>query len=573
MVNPLDDSDNSGLPKARTGIEGLDEITNGGLPEGRPTLVSGQAGCGKTLLGMEFLVNGAREFDEPGLFVSFEETEEELKDNVDSLGFDLEELSDQDKLALDHIRVVRSEIEETGEYDLEGLFIRLKHEIERIDADRVVLDTIEALFSGFSNKTILRAELRRLFKTLKGLGVTAVITGESGDDSLTRHGLEEYVSDCVIHLAHTESSNVYTRRLRIVKYRGSSHETNEFPFLIDENGFSILPVTSLNLDYKVTQERISSGITELDDMLGGEGYYKGSSILVSGTAGTGKSSLCAHMADSACERGEEVLYLAFEEASDQILRNMRSIGIDLERWVDAGLLHFQAERVSMYGLEGHLAVIHKLVNELEPELVIIDPINAYLTGGKELETKTMLVRLTDFLKQNGITGFFTNLSSADGTSESTEVNISSMMDTWILLRDIEQGNERNRGIYVLKSRGISNSNQIREFLITDDGVKLKDVYVGPSGVLTGSARVIQESKDRTEKQNIEEEIERLEIELERKKEAMEAQMDLLKAQLQTDRMETKKKLEELKTKREQVDLTRQELSQIRNADKQDPQGS
>jgi len=474
-------SPNKNLIKSPTGIQGFDEITNGGLPAGRPILVCGGAGCGKTLFGMEFLVRGAIQFNEPGVFMSFEETNEELIKNVASLGFDLEDLVKHKKIALDYVHIERSEIEETGEYDLEGLFIRLGYAIDSIGAKRVVLDTIESLFAGLPNQLILRAELRRLFRWLKDKGVTSIITGERGEETLTRQGLEEYVSDCVIMLDHRVNEQSSTRRLRIVKYRGSLHGTNEYPFLIDENGFSVLPVTSLGLEHIVTNERISTGINELDKMLEGKGYYRGSTVLVSGTAGIGKTSIAAHFAEAACKRGERVLYFCFEESPNQLMRNMLSIGIKLEPWVQKGLLKFKATRPTLYGLEMHLAATHKAVNSFNPDIVILDPINTFIIGDKDIEVKMMLMRIVDFLKANQITALFTSLTSNDSASDSSDAGISSLIDTWLLLRDIELNGERNRGMYVLKSRGMANSNQIREFILTDHGVELRDVYVGKLG--------------------------------------------------------------------------------------------
>jgi circadian clock protein KaiC len=560
------------IAKSPTGIKGLDEITGGGLPQGRPTLVSGNAGCGKTILGLEFLVRGATLYNEPGVFMAFEETEEELIDNVASLGFDLQTLIEEGKLVIDYVRIERSEIEETGEYDLEGLFIRLNLAIESIGAKRVVLDTLESLFSGFSNQAILRAELRRLFRWLKDKGVTAIISGERGETTLTRYGLEEYVSDCVIALEHVERNHIYTRRLRVVKYRGTQHETNDFPFLIDDDGLSILPITSLQLAHAVSEERISSGIAEMDDMLDGQGFYRGTSILVSGTAGTGKTSLCGHMADTACRRGEKVLYLSFEESSSQIVRNLGSIGLDLGQWEHKKLLTFHSERVSMYGLEAHLTVLHKLISLHDPALIILDPVNAYLTNEDELEAKSMLVRLIDYIKMKNITGFFTTLTSAGDVTETTNVNISSLMDTWLLLRDIESNGERNRGIYVLKSRGIANSNQIREFLITSEGVKLREVYLGSTGILTGSARLIQEIVDTEENNKLTERIKQLERELQRSRKALKSQIELSEMQLQTDEMKIQIQIDELKRQQTQQDMMRQNIYASRKKVKEEYHG-
>jgi circadian clock protein KaiC len=531
------------LPKSPTGIQGFDEITGGGLPTGRPTLVCGGAGCGKTLFGMEFLVRGATQFNEPGVFMSFEETNEELIKNVASLGFDLEDLVKNKKIALDHVHIERSEIEETGEYDLEGLFIRLGYAIDTIGAKRVVLDTIESLFAGLPNQLILRAELRRLFHWLKDKGVTAIITGERGEVTLTRQGLEEYVSDCVIMLDHRVTQQTSTRRLRIVKYRGSMHGTNEYPFLIDENGFSVLPVTSLGLDHIVSNKRISSGITALDKMLEGEGYFCGSTVLVSGTAGVGKTSVAAHFAEAACKRGERVLYFCFEESPNQLMRNMLSIGIKLEPWMRKGLLQFQATRPTFYGLEMHLAVTHKIVNAFKPDIVILDPINTFVVGDKEFEVKTMLMRIVDFLKAKHITALFTSLTSGEGALENSDVGISSLIDTWLLLRDIELNGERNRGMYVLKSRGMANSNQIREFILTDHGVELREVYIGASGVLTGSARIAQEALENAEVLTRKHDIERKKREIERKRKALDAQIVTLHADFESEESEAVKMIE------------------------------
>lgn len=529
MVESSQNTSGAHLHKSKTGIHGFDEITFGGLPTGRPTLVCGGAGCGKTLFGIEFLVRGATQFDEPGVFMSFEETSEELTTNVASIGFDLNELIDHKKIVLEHVHIERSEIEETGEYDLEALFIRLGYAIDSIGAKRVVLDTIESLFAGLPNQLILRAELRRLFRWLKEKGVTAIITGERGDETLTRQGLEEYVSDCVIMLDHRITEQTSTRRLRVVKYRGSTHGTNEYPFLIDETGFSVLPVTSLGLEHEVSNERVSSGIPALDDMLEGKGYFRGSTILVSGTAGIGKTSTAAHFAEAACKRGERVLYFCFEESPKQLMRNMGSIGIHLEEWVERGLLRFQATRPTLYGLEMHLAVTQKFVNEFKPHVVILDPINTFVSGDKEFEVKTLLMRIVDFLKVHNVTALFTNLTQAEYDHEGSNSGISSLIDTWLFLRDIELNGERNRGMYVLKSRGIANSNQIREFVLTDHGVELRDAYIGANGVLTGSARIAQEAQENSEVLTRKLEIEFKKREIGRKRRELEAKVEAMRA--------------------------------------------
>jgi circadian clock protein KaiC len=555
------------LQKERTGIPGFDEITRGGLPAGRPTLVCGSAGAGKTLFAMEFLVRGATLFNEPGVFMSFEESDEELATNVASLGFDLDQLSADKKLRLDYVFIERSEIEETGEYDLEALFLRLGYAIDSIGARRVVLDTLEALFSALPNEAIVRAELRRLFRWLKERGVTAVITGERGEGKLTRYGLEEYVADCVILLDHRVQNQISTRRMRIVKYRGTSHGTNEYPFFIDEKGFSVLPITSLGLSHKAPTEHISSGIERLDTMLNGQGFYRGSSILVSGTAGTGKSTIAAHFVESACARGERALFFAFEESQDQIIRNMRSIGIDLEKYVRKGLLKFSNARPSTWGLEVHLALIHKTITEFNPSVVVVDPITNFLAVGDRLETKSMLTRLIDFLKTRQITGMFTSLTSAESALEDSEVDVSSLMDAWLLVRSIESNGERNRGLYILKARGIAHSNQVREFLLTDHGIDLIDAYVGPDGVLMGSARSSQLAREKaaeTERQQV---TARKQRELRRMQELYEAQLQALKGQYETERDAILKELDEEQTRLKTVADQRLEMARLRKADR------
>jgi circadian clock protein KaiC len=489
---------------------------------------------------MEFLVRGATQHNEPGVFISFEETEKELTENVASLGFDLDRLVRQKAIWLEHISIERSEIEQSGSYDLEGLFIRIHLAIETIGAKRVVLDTIESLFAELPNPLILRAELRRLFGWLKKKGVTTVITAERGDGTLTRQGLDEYVSDCVILLDHRVNDQSSIRRLRVVKYRGSTHGTNEYPFLIDEDGFSVLPVTSLGLNHTSSRERISTGIARLDTMLSGRGYFRGSTVLVSGTAGTGKTSLASRFVEAACARGERVLFFTFEESPDQLVRNMRSIGIHLDTGLKRGLLQFRATRPTLYGLETHLTTSIKQINLFKPDIVILDPINAFVVGENQNEVKAMLLRLVDFLKMKKITAFFTSLSTAGDIMENTDVYISSLIDTWLLLRDIESGGERNRGLYVLKSRGMAHSNQIREFKLTDHGIELLDVYVGAEGVLTGSARLSQEAKNEEQQLLRSQDIVRKQLELERKREAMEARITMLRSEFDAEESETLK---------------------------------
>jgi circadian clock protein KaiC len=553
------------LQKERTGIPGFDEITGGGLPAGRPTLVCGSAGAGKTLFAIEFLVRGATLFNEPGVFMSFEESSEELATNVASLNFDVRQLVAEKKLLVDHVFIERSEIEETGEYDLEGLFLRLNYVIDQIGAKRVVLDTLEALFSALPNEAIVRAELRRLFRWLKEKGVTAVITCERGNGRLTRYGLEEYVADCVILLDNRVENQISTRRLRIIKYRGTSHGTNEYPFFIDDQGFSVLPITSIGLNHKASTQRISSGNSRLDTMLGGKGFYRGSSILVSGTAGTGKSTIAAHFVEAACKRGERALFFAFEESQDQIIRNMKSVGIDLEPHVKQGLLRFKNFRPSNFGLEVHLALMHKVISETQPSVVVIDPISNFLAVGDNIETKSMLTRLIDFLKLQQVTAMFTSLTTT-GEVENSEVGVSSLMDTWLLVKNIESNGERNRGLYVLKARGIAHSNQVREFRLTSHGMELIDAYIGSEGVLMGSARAAQAGREAAASLERADSRQRKQRELKRKEQMYEAQLIALRSQYESERELLLKELEEAEKRESAVANQRLEMARLRHAD-------
>jgi len=519
------------LRKAPSGIQGLDDITHGGLPRGRTTIVCGGPGCGKTMLGIEFLVRGALEFNEPGVIMAFEETPQDMARNVASLGFDIQDLADKKKLFLDYVYVEPSQIQETGEYDLEGLFIRLQNAVNTVGAKRIMLDTVEALFGGFSNPGVLRAEFRRLFRWLKDHRLTTIVTAERGEGTLTRQGLEEYVSDCVILLDHRINDQISARRLRIVKYRGTRHGADEYPFLIDERGMSILPLTVLQLQHDASTERISSGVPDLDDMLEGKGYFRGSSILFSGTAGSGKTTLAASFIDAACRRGERCLYIGFEESRSQVERNMQSIGIDLKKWTQKALLFHDAWRPTQFGIEMHLLRIHRLIERLKPKCVVIDPITNLITGSSEREVYSMLVRLIDFLKGAGITAVFVSLTDGGDDLEETNVGVSSLTDTWILLRDVELNGERNRCLYVLKSRGMAHSNQVREFVMTNQGIRLIPAYIGAGGVLTGSSRLSQEARERAEAVKRIQENRRRQEELNRKRTALQAQISSLQAEV------------------------------------------
>lgn len=530
------------LEKSPSGIPGFDDITAGGLPKGRPTLIAGSAGCGKTLFGLHFLVRGAVSYGEPGVFVAFEEREQDLIQNVASLGFDLKRLVEDNLIALDHIHVDRVQIEESGEYDLEGLFLRLDLAIAQVGAKRVVIDTLETVFGSFSNQAILRSELRRLFNWLKEREVTAIITAERGEGALTRHGLEEYVSDCVVVLDHRVKDQISTRRVRVVKYRGSRHETNEYPFLIDETGITVVPITSMSLEHAVSNERVSSGVPKLDAMLGGEGYYRGSTVLISGTAGSGKSSLCAHFADAVCRSGERCLYVSYEESPLQIQRNMASIGLGLDEWVRRDLLRFMTLRSTSHGLEAHLALLHKAVDAFEPTSVVLDPIGTLLDAGTAEDTTLMIVRLLDLLKSRGLTTLVSSLTHGGTAAEATNASVSSLVDTWLLLKALEGNGERNRGMYVLKSRGMNHSNQIREFVITSRGVDLLEPYVGPEGVLTGTARAAQELREQLRRDDERREAERQGRLLERKRALLEQRIAALRAEFEAEESEIKQTL-------------------------------
>ena len=538
---PLEATADASLPKAATGIAGFDDITQGGLPAGRPSLVCGAAGCGKTLFAVTFLVNGVIRFGEPGLFMSFEERADDLAANVRSLGYDLDGLVAGGKLAIDHVRVERSEIEESGEYDLEGLFVRLGFAVDAIGAKRVVLDTVETLFSGLSNPAILRAELRRLFAWLKDRGLTAIITGERGEGRLTRHGLEEYVSDCVILLDHRVEEQITTRWLRVVKYRGSAHGTNEYPFLIDDHGIGVLPVTSSGLNRPASTDIVASGIAGLDAMLRQGGFYRGSSILLSGVAGTGKTTFGGHFIDAACRRGEKCMLFVFEESAQEISRNALSVGIDLQRWVDRGQLRFEAARPSLYGLETHLARMHRDLDRFAPDVVVVDPLSAF--RGPRSDVHATMLRMLDLLKGRGVTALFTSLRSDGALAGGADQDLSSLMDAWIRLVDVEADGERNRVLYLIKARGMSHSNQMREYHITNAGIELIEPYLGPDGVLTGTARLTQAAQAQAAIARRRDEAERRRRDLSRRREALERQIEEQRAALLAEENEVRTLLE------------------------------
>ena len=554
------------LQKAATGIAGLDEITGGGLPRGRTSIVCGGPGCGKTMLGIEFLVRGALQFDEPGVLMAFEETPEDIAQNVASLGFDIEDLAARKKLYLDYISVEPSELQEAGDYDLEGLFLRLQSAVQAVGAKRVMFDTLEALFSGFSNPGILRSEFRRLFRWLKDQGLTAIITAERGEGTLTRQGLEEYVSDCVILLDHRIRDQISVRRMRIVKYRGTKHGADEYPFLIDERGMSVLPITALQLQHDVSDERVSSGVLDLDALLEGKGYFRGSTVLLSGTAGSGKTTLASSFAAETCRRGERCLYIAFEESPKQVARNMRSIGLDLDEWNRQGLLFCESWRPTQFGMEMHLLRIHKLIEQIQPRAVVIDPItNLIDSAANQKEVYSVLLRLIDTMKSRGVTAVFVSLTGGNEDLERTNVGISSLTDTWILLRDVELNGERNRCIYVLKARGMAHSNQLREFRLSSSGVELIPAYIGNGGVLTGSARLSQEAKEKADALTRQQEAERKQQQFARKRLALEAQVEVLQAELAEIEHEAKLAGVQERKREDELLLDRQRMAESRGS--------
>ena len=551
------------LRKVRTGIVGFDQVTGGGIPEGRTTLLCGAAGCGKTLFSMQFLVRGAIDEGEPGAFVAFEETEEDLVKNVASLGFDLRDLERRKLLSIDHVRVERNEIEENGEYDLEGLFLRLGLALDTVGAKRLVIDTLETIFGGLRSHNILRSELRRLFRWLSDRGVTTIVTAERGDGNLTRNGLEEYVSDCVVLLDHRVHDQVSTRRVRVVKYRGSTHGSNEYPFLIDRDGLSVVPITGSDLDHAVSNERVDSGVPGLSEMLGGGGYYRGSTVLISGTAGAGKSSIAAHFADARCRAGERCLYVSYEESAPQIVRNMASIGLDLRRHLQSGMLKLVAHRPTSFGLEGHLAIVHKLTSDFEPSAVVIDPVGTLAGAGAEYDAHLMLVRLVDLFKTRGISAILTNLTHGGDATEATDIAISSIVDTWILVKAIESNGERTRGLYVLKSRGMAHSNQIREFLITDKGIRLEAPYIGSEGVLTGTARMIQEAKELSATRERQAEREQAARLLERKRALLDHRIEALRAEFAAEEADLIAKAHERASVETEIGQMRERMAGLR----------
>ncbi len=537
------------LAKVPTGIEGFDEITFGGLPAGRTTLLTGLSGSGKTVFGMQFLAQGAARYGEPGVLVGFEETEDELITNAASLGFDFANLISAGKLVIDRISVEPDVVVETGRYDLSALHIRIEHAVDSIGARRIVLDGIPALFYGLTDTSAVRIALTRLYAWLKSKGLTALVTAESNTE-LAQHGLGLSLTDCIVVAGERTRENVSTRYLRVAKYRGSAHGTSEYPCLIGSTGYKVIPLTSITVDYEASTERISTGIPRLDTMLGGQGFYRGNSVMVTGGAGTGKSSLAAHLALATCQRGKRCLYFAFEESQEEVMRNMRSIGVDLRPQVAAGLLKFRSSRATMFGLEMHLAMMENEIAAFQPHVVILDPVSNLLSIGSFNEVRAMVSRLVDFLKGRGITSLLTSLSMTDPPE--SDVGVSSLVDTWMLLTNFEANGEQTRLLRILKSRGSAHSSQVREFIMTDRGVRLEDVYLGPEGMLTGTARKAQEARELAEADLRLREMERKERQYQQRRAALQAQVAALQAEIEATEVD----MEHLRIETEQYEAER-----------------
>jgi circadian clock protein KaiC len=550
------------LEKVPSGVKGLDDVLDGGLPKGRPTLLCGSAGCGKTLLAMQFLCRGVVDSGEPGVFVAFEEGAADLTTNIASIGFDLDRMQRDGLLRIEAIHLDPAELVEAGEYDLEGLFLRIGAAVREIGAKRIVIDTIEVLFGALTDPMLVRSELQRLFAYLKDAGLTAIVTAERGDGTgMSRHGIEEYVSDCVILLDQRIGDDISTRILRVVKYRGSVHGTNEFPFLISRDGVTVVPITSLGLTGAASNERISTGIDRLDAMLSG-GFYRGSSVLMTGSSGTGKSTFAASLADAACRRGERVLFVSREESPAEIERNMGTIGLDLRAWTRAGLLRIESIRPTHFGLETHLAWLYDIVTTFEPAVVIIDPISSMMKVGGRAQVTSMIAREIDLLKSRGITAFFTALIGS-GAVDEEQVEVSSFIDTWLLAETTESNGERDRVMCVMKSRGMPHSNQHCEFTIGARGIDLLEPYVGPAGVLTGSARMIQQMTDATAGEHRVEDVERAERALTHRRAALEAEVAVLHAQFATELEEMEERRATFQRHVEDTELRRATLDRLR----------
>lgn len=542
----------NGLAKEPTGIPGLDILLEGGLPAGRLTLVCGGPGTGKTVLGMQILAQGALEADEPGVFLAFEEDRDELLANMTGFGWDLASMERSGKLVVDSAGLSLAELREAGAFDLSGLFVRLQAAMDQVGARRVVIDTIESLFTAIPDVAVVRAELVRLMRWLRDRGVTAFITAPRGNGALTRYGIEEYITDCVILLDQRVAEQGTTRWMRVVKYRGSGHVNDEVPFLIGSTGFSVLPLVSLPLDYQASDRRLSTGVPTLDDMLGG-GYYEGSAVLVSGTAGSGKSSLAAHLLERTCRDGGRAAMFAFEESESVIVRNMRSIGIDLAPWLENDRLRIVSCRPGRYGLESHLVAIHKAVVDFKPSVLVLDPISGFEHLGTVERGKSMVTRVLDLVRREGVTTLMTNLVKGGGAKDQTDIGVSSIMDTWISVRDVESDGERNRAIYIIKARGMAHSNQVREFLLTPEGIQLRPVYTGPAGVLVGTARAVQEAAEESDARNRAREIERLERHLEGEQRKLEARVAALRAESEAAQDELSAQIDRAKAARSDVE--------------------
>ena len=545
-----------------TGVKGLDDVLGGGIPQGHAMLLVGKPGTGKSILSMEYLLHGIELHKENGVYISFEESEKQIISNAASFGWKFEEMVKKNKLAISYIDMQPEQMRTVGDYDLSALILRVKGAIKKVNARRVVIDGINNLLSTFDDERIIRSDLLRLIREIKEVNATIFITGERGHDSWSKMGFEEYLADGLMHLDNRTDGNYQTREIQVVKCRGINHYTGKSPFIINSEGMSIRPLITADFDYKVLKSRVSTGIADIDNMLGGKGLYRGSTVYITGPSGAGKTSISSSFANGACSRGERALFLAFEESSDQIIRNMKSIGLSLDKWVNEKLLYFYTARATTNSLEGHLDNIMTMVREVEPTCVVLDPISAFRPIANENETKLMLIRLNDYLRARKITTVFTALSSDGEYSEHADVQLSSIADTWIVVRIMDYKGERNNVMQLMKSRGMSHSRQMKEMYFTGNGLKLQNVYQGPEGVLTGAARIGQEKYEKLKEARNVIEIDKNRKKIERKKSLLEASIEALKHEYEEELEALHAAIEEAEEQNSKIKETRKEIENI-----------